>query len=371
MPTGVSATVSGGAVTAVTSSTTGSGCSGTISVQVVEVQNLVYGIDLAAASDSDFQNASVVGTGTKAAFHVSGGNNTYGHLHPTNTPTGLYVDANSPTYISGTECDTLFTRCFDFEDAAGVSVVGTTAYTSAWNPGGYNTFYFGASAGHIEIGSQGGLCTVGSVPTNYQEFVGPSGVINWPGFGLTTFPGNNIDVLGNDSACASYGNVSSQQLGVTTLEASVAKFGTFQGTQFNSSAILSNYNGQTTQDAGMEYVWTEISCTQATPCASSTTNLRSSPSGNTTQYRYDITIYCTSAVAGATVAVNMVYTDPSSTLQTETSPAAVCTTLGAASKVQFSNPFASPPGFGIQYSVTTANSPSYQLRIDVFRETTN
>src|SRR3981189_3236465 len=72
-----------------------------------------------------------------------------------------------------------------------------------------------------------------------------------------------------------------------------------------------------------------ISCTQATPCASSATTLLVAPV--TTLYRINAAVACTGATATATAILVIKYTDPSSTVQTLTLATATCTTLGSAS----------------------------------------
>src|SRR5579864_8220097 len=71
-----------------------------------------------------------------------------------------------------------------------------------------------------------------------------------------------------------------------------------------------------------------ISCTQATPCASSATTFFAT-GGVTTLYRINASVNSTSATATATAILILKYTDPSSTVQTLTLATATCTTLGA------------------------------------------
>jgi hypothetical protein len=113
-----------------------------------------------------------------------------------------------------------------------------------------------------------------------------------------------------------------------------------------------------------------ISCTQATPCASSATTFFVT-GGATTLYRISASVNCTSATAAATAILTLKYTDPSSTLQTLTVPTATCTTLGALSLSFMLQSIVALNATNIQYSVATVNSPNYQARIAVYQEGVN
>jgi hypothetical protein len=82
-------------------------------------------------------------------------------------------------------------------------------------------------------------------------------------------------------------------------------------------------------------------------------------------------VACTSSTAAATVILIIKYTDPSNTLQTVTLATTTCTALGNASVANLDQGMAILTGTNMQYSVTTANSPSYQARIAVYQEGVN
>jgi hypothetical protein len=113
-----------------------------------------------------------------------------------------------------------------------------------------------------------------------------------------------------------------------------------------------------------------ISCTQATPCASSATTFYTT-GGATTLYRINASVNCTSATAAATAILTLKYTDPSSTVQTLTVPTATCTTLGTNSVAFMLQSIAALNATNIQYNVTVVNAPSYQARIAVYQEGVN
>ena len=112
-----------------------------------------------------------------------------------------------------------------------------------------------------------------------------------------------------------------------------------------------------------------ISCSQATPCASSATTFYVAPT--TTLYRISAGVACTSTGAAATAILVVKYTDPSSTVQTITLSMATCTALGVGSIASLDQPSVILAGTNVQYSLTVANSPNYQARIAVYQEGMN
>jgi hypothetical protein len=113
-----------------------------------------------------------------------------------------------------------------------------------------------------------------------------------------------------------------------------------------------------------------VSCTQATPCASTATNVIASAVN--AMYRVEISVACSGAVSTATATITVAYTDPSSTAQT-VAPAtpAACTTLGTSSIASISQVISAKVATAITYAATTANSPNYQARVAVYQETLN
>lgn len=112
-----------------------------------------------------------------------------------------------------------------------------------------------------------------------------------------------------------------------------------------------------------------VSCTQATPCASSATTFYTTTV--TTLYRLSASVSCTASTAAATAILIIKYTDPSNTVQTLTLATATCTTLGAASIANTLQPLNILTGTAVQYSVTIVNAPSYQARVSLVREGLN
>lgn len=83
-------------------------------------------------------------------------------------------------------------------------------------------------------------------------------------------------------------------------------------------------------------------------------------------------IACDSSSAAATVTLTVSWTDVSNTVQTLTPSAATCTTLGSASFVDVDGKrIQVKAGTNITYSTAIANTPTYDLRIDLTQVTAN
>jgi hypothetical protein len=130
---------------------------------------------------------------------------------------------------------------------------------------------------------------------------------------------------------------------------------------------LFTYSPPSSAQENIPVVW--LTCTQATPCASSFTTIFTTTV--TTLYRLSASIACTTSTATATAILAIKYNDPSNTVQTITLATATCTTLGVASVANTLQTLNILTGTNVQYSVTTANSPQYQARISLVREGLN
>jgi hypothetical protein len=208
MPTGMTATISGSAVTAITpGSNNGSGCSGTIDVQVYQTPNVNYGVIF---NNSDSSAKDIISyVGNIAAFTTVGGDATFIHLHPAVVPNGIITIGG--THFVGTEIDDVggygFQILYPFL-GEGTSIEGTNTYVGGNRfLNGSATYYFSAAtaaADPVNIGSSGALCTAtpagAAAPPDWQEFVTQSGTINSPADYLSKAP-VGLSVLGNDTSC--------------------------------------------------------------------------------------------------------------------------------------------------------------------------
>jgi hypothetical protein len=163
MPT-AAVTVVSGVVTAVTPVTTGSNCSGTITVMVSSLPPAAYGIVFGNFTDSTLYDIATGGVGTTAAIEVLEGDNVFYHFHPNGSPIGVSDYGNA---YYGTECDSLYQYCFDVE--GGTGIFGTTF---TWN----NATAYPMSAGYYispyayNAKILGSMQCLTNVPSGYVQF---------------------------------------------------------------------------------------------------------------------------------------------------------------------------------------------------------
>jgi hypothetical protein len=212
MPTGQVATIVGNAVTAISEGTNsgGSGCSGTIDVQVYQTENVNYG---AILNNSDSTAKDITSySGAIAAFSTGAGDTTYIHLHPSVVPNGIIAQSLGNTYV-GTELDDIGGCGFEIQypfTYTGLSISGTNGYVGGDRrlPGSA-TYCFASNTNavtgsSINISASSALVGAcidcgGITPPDWQEFVTPSGTINSPADYLSKTP-SGLSVLGNDTS---------------------------------------------------------------------------------------------------------------------------------------------------------------------------
>jgi len=187
MPTASVTTVSG-VVTAVTPVTTGSNCSGAITVMVSSLPAAAYGIVFGNFTDNTLYDVATGGVGTTAAIQVLEGDNVFYHFHPNGGPIGVSDYGNA---YYGTECDSLYEYCFDVE--GGTGIFGTTF---TWN----NATAYPLSAGYYISPNAFNAKIIGSmqcltnVPSGYVQF--------WNQYGpVTSALPSGVTVMA-DRACA-------------------------------------------------------------------------------------------------------------------------------------------------------------------------
>ncbi|MGB8538929.1 MAG: hypothetical protein WCD57_21080, partial [Acidobacteriaceae bacterium] len=251
MPDPPAATITGNAVSAITPGTNlGSGCSGTIDVQVYQTPNVNYGVIF---HNSDSSAKDIISyAGNIAAFYQDGGDDTFFHLHPSVVPNGIITIGG--THFVGTEIDDVGGYGFQIQypfASEGTSIEGTNTYVGGNRllPGSA-TYYFASAttaADPVDIGASGSLCTAnpgGGAPVDWQEFVTQSGTLNSPADYLAKTPAG-LSVLGNDTSCGqTMGDYSPGLTTGTTNQASVSVMAlgaATSGTNYNSG--LSKWNG--------------------------------------------------------------------------------------------------------------------------------
>ena len=84
-----------------------------------------------------------------------------------------------------------------------------------------------------------------------------------------------------------------------------------------------------------------------------------------TLFQANASLNCDSSSAAATVLITILYTDVSNTAETVASANATCTTLGTNSTSTLSTTFMAKAATVIQYSTTIANTPTYDVRVEL------
>jgi hypothetical protein len=209
-------TVTGGVITAVTS--TASGCASTVYASVYGGQNVSYGVRFNDASDSKMiSSITDGGVGNIAAFYMAGASSqltTY-KLHPIATMSGVQ-DAGNNNFFA-TQIDTVFRYGFDFEGATNVENVYGTQFE--WN----NQSQLGSSDYHFG--------TIAASPTNSPYAINIFG-----------------DVCGNAAGFSGYNHLLSSAGSVDTGSAALPAFVHLRETNYcnqtGSNAVAANYVGQ-------------------------------------------------------------------------------------------------------------------------------
>ncbi len=236
MPTGLAVSVNGsGVVTAVTSATAASGCSGNIYVAILPQTTFTIAGEDIWASDSRFYNSSVYGAGT--CFETHSGNTLFFAVHPTDCAIGIVAANNngsSNSVFRDTELDTLAKWGFDFQGSGPSSVVeGTNTFGNF--PSSFATFHLAATAPVI-FGPQADL-TVASTTTDYHEFLMPYGTYERAGY----LPASS-SVCPNDTVGSNLGCILQQPLTLPAIAPASSGTPTYSSNPFtlSSSAWISS-----------------------------------------------------------------------------------------------------------------------------------
>lgn len=163
------------------------------------------------------------------------------------------------------------------------------------------------------------------------------------------------------------------QLGLLTVNSlgniGASTLGTTGQTIVDATGLLTKYTGITTAGLGFPVQVARVRAV-AQAAAITTTTLLATGAANT-DYLVVATVYCTATSAAATAALTISYTDPGSQAQTITPSAAACTALGATSFSLVNSPIVAKTGTNITYAVAIANTPTYDIRIDLYQLGTN
>jgi hypothetical protein len=204
MPSGgMAVTVISGAVTAVAPpSSGGSGCSGTISVQVYASFPVDWGM-IFNGSDGDAHEITGY-AGDMGILEINAGNDTFYHIHPSVVPNGITTNVSASFF--GTELDDVYQCGITFNQpfsTTAASVVGTQGYLggSPRRAPGSATYCINSTTANINFGTSSSLLDDSSgsgQATDWHEFLTTTGPIVNPADYLTKAPAG-MTVYGNDT----------------------------------------------------------------------------------------------------------------------------------------------------------------------------
>ena len=248
MPAGQTVTLSGSGVASISegSNSGGSGCGGTIYVQVYSGENVNYGFVL-HNSDSHMDNL-ISYAGILGGFYIDGGLSTYTKLHPSVIPNGIINAASGDGFV-GTELDDVFNRGFTFQQpfaTQAASVVGTTGWYGGFLFPGASTYYFASSSAAVNFAASSSLKDNGAGATGWQEFVTQSGPIVQPSDYAAKAP-TGMSVTGNDTTAGQAMGDWQPTMNTANLTATNATIGTLTAgsTRYPEYSAPSNSSGQT------------------------------------------------------------------------------------------------------------------------------
>lgn len=188
-------TFTGTAITGTTITNAGTCSGGLPDLAVMQQQSLTTAGMRLYVSDSTIQDIQP-NVGITGAI-IYGGNNTILHPHPTAIQNGLVINNSGNAFIESPELDTIGTAGIIFSTTQQVVVSGVIPYTGNHALPGSAIFQFGSTSDNVAITGEGDLCP-GGAPADYQEFIGPSGILvtgtsGWP---------TGVSVTGHDKSCA-------------------------------------------------------------------------------------------------------------------------------------------------------------------------
>ncbi len=228
MPTGLAATASGGVIQTVTQTGGGTGCSGTITVEVVPISNIAVGMDVWA---TDSMMDYLIPLNTLIGVINHSGNVNYNHVHPTQS--GIGVQSTGNVTFNDTEIDSNAKWGFDFlTGTTSAKVDGTNTFN---NMPALNMFHLAANA-TVQFGPQTDLC-VHTTPADYHEFLMPYGTFEANGYlpaGSSAAP--------NDNTCSNLGSIFQQPVTLPAIAPATSGTPTYSSNPFtlSSSAWISS-----------------------------------------------------------------------------------------------------------------------------------
>jgi hypothetical protein len=256
-------TVTGGVITAVTSTATG--CASTLYASVYGGQNVSYGVRFNDASDSKLISAITDGgVGNIAAFYMAPGSSeltTY-KLHPISTMIGVQ-DAGNNNFFA-TQMDSVFRYGFDFEGSTNVeNVYGSQFEWSNQNQLGSSDYHFGTITNTpinspYAINIFGDVCGSTAAFNGYNHLLSSAGSVDAGSAALPTFVHlRETNYCNQTSANANAANYVGQTFSLSNGDfGNVWQFGLGQGSNVTNMITNPSASGQ--------YTWTFSNPTSST-----------------------------------------------------------------------------------------------------------
>ena len=135
--------------------------------------------------------------------------------------------------------------------------------------------------------------------------------------------------------------------------------------KLNNKGVFTLYNKFPSAGLGLPQEVAEVVKNNQTTALGPTTFFTASGAGKG-RYLVLATLYCDTSSAAATATLTITYQDPSSATQTIAPAAVACTSLGASSFVSVNVPIECVTSSAISYTVSIANTPTYDLAIELY-----
>lgn len=228
MPTGLTATMTGSAgnysISSVQSATPASGCSGTITVKVMDMGPESYGIDMAGVTDSEINNITIAAAGRVAGLYTAHGSNHFKKVHGYYGGVLVWDDSGGiGNTWDATECDSWLNSCMEMNPLFGGVINGTQAiHANALNLDYTSTSIFWLANANSKTGRGMNINGLVCDPAN-----------NYPDFHVFLNRDTNVDVPDSDAAQAINLQTCFLQTGSTYLQTQPFDFfNHLEGTQF-------------------------------------------------------------------------------------------------------------------------------------------
>lgn len=264
--------------------------------------------------------------------------------------------------LIGNYCKSSFNAYFWSLATSGADAI--IAGTTAWST---NDTFDGPSLGN------GLLANAGEGWVDHAEFVGNS--TNKADVSVTSgaiLHLTNSKIINPQSGTNPVAIQTDSTPSIVYLQDSTILFNANSGKAFNNAGTIYDLGGNTIQyvtntltGTYNQSPFTVGSDVQLAKAAAQAAKTLFTVGASTTLFRAHLSAECTTTSAAATVTPSILYTDTSNTVQTITGAAATCTALGAASNTSQDVTFRAKNATAIQYQTVIANTPTYDISVNI------